>query len=260
MDQKNRKTATLNMYCFLNNKNMARDCPGSKYERTKDISIMILEENKDSEQDYYLRDITYLSLDDAYKKYIIDNCETYPEPYTHMSVVHPHILKNRILSQIKYRNLKISEGYDKYKDECFLKYCYDSISDDERVYLENTMYFDDIIYNLSSDFGLREKATEIISKSSPGSWLVRRSSVREQEHVKIRVITCRFQDEISNYLIGHINGFGYVLTNGIQGSDMPSLGDNKTIKIHVSFYSLPDLLEYMKLQGIIKLDEMINQK
>ena len=121
------------------------------------------------------------------------------------------------------------------------------------------MYFDDhlIDWDLLSDFRLREKAMTIINSAPVGSWLVRRSSVKEQEHVKIRVITSRNKDEIRNYLLAHINGFGYVLTNGIQGSSMPSLGENKPIKINIPFYSLPDLLDYMKIYEGIELNSII---
>jgi hypothetical protein len=255
-----RKTSSASSYVILNDKNMNKECPGSQYDRTRDISIMILEILEDCKEDFYLKDITYLTLDDAYKKYIIDNCNMYPFPFDNKEVIYPEILKRRIVSQIEYRKYKNQDDKDdkddkdkKYdKDECFLKYCLDTISDEEKIYLENTLYFDDnlIDWDLSSDFNLREKAVSMIKNSSDGSWLVRRSSIKEQEHTKIRVITCKVKDEIKNYLVAHINGFGYILTLGVSGSSTPYLGEKKTIKIYMTFYSLPELLNYMKLQGI----------
>ena len=246
-----RKTASAAQYLFLNNKNMGKECPGSQYDRTRNISIMILEASE-SKDEFYLKDITYLDLDEAYQKYIVENCNKYPYPFQYFDVVYPDLLKNRILSQRKYRELKVKDVKD-VKDEYFVKYCLNMASEEERIYLDNTMHFDDhlIDWDLSCDFGLREKAISVINSAPIGSWLVRRSSVKEQEHVKIRVITCRVKQEIRNYLLAHINGFGYVLTNGVQGSSMPSLGENKTIKIEIPFYSLPNLLDYMKsVQGI----------
>jgi hypothetical protein len=259
-----RKTSLASRYLILNNNNMAKDCPGSQYDRTRHISIMILESDElNSNEDFYLRNITYLTLYEAYQKYIIHNCDTYPSPFDN-KVVYPDILKKRILSQYKYSLI-----YEEYKDKdekdknnYFIKYCLGTISEEERIYLDNTMHFDDhlIDWDLSCDFKLREKAINLINLSPVGSWLVRRSSVKEQEHVKIRVITCRVKDEIMNYLLAHINGFGYVLTNGLQGSSMPYLGENKTIKINMAFYSLPDLLDYMKTVQEIDLNSIIKEK
>ena len=261
---KERKTASGSQYLNLNNKNMNKDCPGSQYDRTKTISIMILEKSNEFKDDFFMRDIVYLDLDDAYKKYIDDECKTYPSPFNHLELVYKDVLKNRIISQYKYRSINYDE-YSKDNKDYFVKYCFNNISDEEKVYLDNTMHFDDhlIDWSLSSDFSLREKAMEIIKASPIGSWLVRRSSVKEQEHVKIRVITCRLKSEkestggnfskgkeeirnIGNYLLAHINGFGYILTNSLPGSSIPSLGENIPIKIVMAFYSLPDLLDYMK--------------
>jgi len=246
-----RKTASASMYVSLNNNNMNKECPGSTYDRTRDISIMILE-NSESKDEFYLKDITYMTLDDAYQKYIIENCNVYPSPFDHIKVAYSDILKSRILSQRKYSLIDYS-NHSKDKNEYFLKYCQNTLSDDERIYLDNIMHFDDhlIDWTLSSDLHLRDKAMTVIKSSPVGSWLVRRSSIKEQEHVKIRVITCRSKnEEIRNYLLAHINGFGYILTDGLQGSSMPSLGESKTIKVIVSFYSLPDLFDYMKTKGI----------
>jgi len=253
-----RKTASADRYLFLNNKNMEKECPGLQYDRTKNISIMILEEGE-SKDEFYMRDIVYLDLDQAHQKYVVENCNKYPYPFDNFHIVHPDLLKKRILSQYKYRSINYEYLKVKNINEYFLKYCLNTISEEERIYLDNNMHFDDhlIDWDLSSDFRLREKAMAIINSAPVGSWLVRRSSVKEKEHVKIRVITCRVKEEIGNYLLAHINGFGYVLTNSIQGSSMPSLGENKTIKISIPFYSLPDLLDYMKTYEKIDLNSII---
>lgn len=259
-----RKTSSESEYFILNNKNIHKKSPGSYYDRSKNISIMILEKKVNSDYDFYLRDITYLDLDKAYEKYIIESSTTYPSPFEHIQVAYLDILKNRIISQYKYKEIYEEKDYRDYKEdkeEMFHKYCLGNISDKERVYLDNTMYFDDhlIDWSLSSDFGLREKAIELINKSSIGSWLVRRSSVKESEHIKIRVITCKVE-KIGNYLVAHINGFGYVITNTFQGSSMPSIGEDKTIMINASFFSLPDLLDYMKKDHGINLNSIIREK
>jgi hypothetical protein len=255
-----RKTASADQYLSLNNKNMRKECPGSQYDRARNISIMILEESE-SKDEFYLKDITYLDLDEAYQKYIVENCNKYPDPFQYFDVVYPDLLKNRIISQRKYRDLKDKDikNDNKPDKDYFVKYCLNMESEEERIYLDNTMHFDDhlIDWDLSCDFGLREKAMSLIYSAPVGSWLVRRSSVKEQEHVKIRVITCKVNQEIRNYLLAHINGFGYVLTNGVQGSSMPSLGENKTIKIEIPFYSLPKLLDYMKTHEGIDLNSII---
>lgn len=256
-----RKTSSMTQYLIFNKKNIQKESPGSQYDRSKTISIMILEKKIDSFDDFYLRDITYMELDEAYQKYISEDSNKYPSPFEDLQLVYPDILKKRIISQYKYKEYKLNEEKND-KDELFNKYCLNIISEKERVYLDNTMYFDDhlIDWTLSSDFGLREKATEVINRASFGSWLVRRSSVKEREHIKIRVITCKVNDEIRNYLVAHINGFGYVLTNTFQGSSMPSLGEDKTIMINVPFYSLPDLLDYMKTVQGIDLSSIIKEK
>jgi hypothetical protein len=212
-----------------------------------------------------LIDITYLNLEEAYQKYIVENCNTYPSPFNHMKVVHLSLLKSRIISQTKYSKYQSieerGESKEDIKDIYFSKHCLNTISEEEKNYLDNTMYLDDhlIDWVLASDLTLREKAMTIIKDSPVGSWIVRRSSIKEQEHVKIRVITCKVMDEsIKNYLIAHINGFGYVITIGLQGSSMPRLGENKTIKINDnSFYSLPALLDYIKLTQGIDLNMLI---
>lgn len=262
-----RKTALGYQYHILNNNNMGKESPGSQYDRTRYISIMILEsgdltnDNNYHKEDFYLRNITYLRLEEAYQKYIVGNCETYPSPFDNIKVVYLDILKKRIISQYKYSLIyeEYKDKDDKDKNEYFVKYCLGTILEEERIYLDNNMYFDDhlIDWDLSCDFGLREKAISVINSAPVGSWLVRRSSVKEQEHVKIRVITGKAKEEIRNYLLAHINGFGYILTNGLQGSSMPYLGENKTIKINIAFYSLPDLLDYMQTVQEIDLNSII---
>ena len=92
-----RKTDSAVQYLFLNNKNMVKECPGSQYDRTRNISVMILEES-DSKDEFYLRDITYLDLDTAYKKYIVENCNKYPYPFDNFNVVHLDLLKKELFS------------------------------------------------------------------------------------------------------------------------------------------------------------------
>ncbi len=253
----NRRTATSSMYMFTNTENMQRDCPGSVYDRSKHISVMILEEDVSNNGYFYLKDIVYISLEEAYNKYVLENSTNYPEPYSHIRIVFPEVLKQRIVSQMRFSELgEIGEISMK---ECFEKFCDGTEEKNERVYLDNVMHFDDhlIDWRLSSDLNLREVATNIIKESNNGSWLLRRSSIREQEHIKVRVITLKKDDKIFNFLFAHINGLGYVMTNGYQGQTMPKIGENLSVNIQLVFYSLPDVLDYMKTQGLSIKDNKV---
>lgn len=243
----NRRTATSFLYMVTNTENMQRYSPGSVYDRSKSISIMILEKDIANNGYFYLKDIVYISLEEAYNKYVLENSIKYPKPYENLDVIFPEILKQRIVSQMRF-----SEIGEMSMKECFQKFCDGSEEKNERVYLDNTMHFDDhlIDWRLESDLNLREVATNIIKESSNGSWLLRRSSIREQEHVKVRVITLKKDDKIFNFLFAHINGLGYVMTNGYQGQIMPKIGENLLVNIQLAFYSLPDVLDYMKTQGL----------
>jgi hypothetical protein len=258
-----RKTETSYIYLKLNTENIQKYCPGSIYDRKRDISIMIMEYKQPYPYKLFMKDIVYLSLEDAYKKYILNNDNTYPEPYSNLSVIFPDILKSRIISQINYE--KIEEKYNLQK--LFENFILEKESETERVILDNELHFDDnlVDWKLPSDFDLRTMATNVLNESSKGSWLIRRSSIKEQDHIKVRVISLK-ENVILNYLFVRINGFGYALINGISGQVMPKIGDNIPVEIQVSskgnplvFYSLPDVLEYMKNQGI-SLSNIINKK
>jgi hypothetical protein len=242
-----RKTDTLSIYKDMHTKNMQKECPGSIYERSKYISVMILEKDRDASF-FFLKDIIYVCIEDAYKKYIEMEILTYPEPYQNLPVIYPQILKERILSQMNLSS--VNHLLD--LKECFLKFAEGKEEKSERILLDNKMHFDDhlIDWKLPSDLNLREAAENIVKKSDSGSWLIRRSSVKEQDDIKIRVITLNQNGVIKNFLFAHINGFGYVLTDGTRGHSMPRVGDGKTIKIQMPFYSLPAALMYLNKEGL----------
>ena len=241
-----RKTATSQIYMDMHTKNIHKECPGSVYERSKYISIMIMEE--ETKSNFFLRDIVYIPLEEAYKKYIEIELGNYPEPYENLPVVYPHLLKERILSQMAIssvdHSLDVKECFDKFKEG--------KEENSERVLLDNKMHFDDnlVDWQVPNELNLRDVAEDIIKKSENGSWLIRRSSVKEQEYVKVRVITCISERVIKNFLFAHINGFGYVLIDGVRGQMMPKIGENKTIKIQLAFYSLPDALNHLRKEGL----------
>ena len=243
-----RKTASAELYMIMHTKNIHKECPGSIYDRTKFISITIMEEDS-VPKNFFLRDIVYLPLEEAYKKYIENEVGNYPEPYENLPVVYIHLLKERILSQMVISS--VDQSLD--VNECFEKFKEGKEEKNERILLDNKMHFDDnlIDWQVPSELNLRDVAENIIKKSQNGSWLIRRSSVKEQDYVKVRVITCISSDRvIKNFLFVHINGFGYVLIDGVRGQAMPKLGEDKTIKIQTAFYSLPDALSFLRKEGL----------
>jgi len=251
-----RRTATSSAYAEIHTKNIHKGCPGSIYERSKYISIMILEKDNTTSNNFFLRDIVYMPIEDAYKKYIENQLSNYPEPYDKLSIVYPKILKERILSQTRFSLVEEVEEVE--VKECFDKFKEGKEDEKDRIFLDNKMHFDDnlIDWKLTSELNLRYEAENIIKRSENGSWLIRRSSVKEQDYIKIRVITFNNNGVIRNFLFAHINGFGYVLTDGARGQIMPKLGEDKTLKIQLAFYSLPEVLIYLKNEGI-SLEQII---
>jgi hypothetical protein len=252
-----RKSASFNQYIKIHTENLHKQSPGSVYDFNT-ISITIVEFYKDNL--YYLRDIIYMSLDESYKKYILEHCDKYPSPYDNLSVVQIDLLKERIMLKIKYRELNIKDSYNINDiDQYFDKFCEEKYDLDELIYLENTLHVDDHLlsdWHVPSEFNLREKALNLIQSSEVGSWLVRRSSVTEQPNIKIRVITFKSLEEIRHYLFAQIDGFGYILTSGFSGDSFPKIGENKPLFISHVFRSLPSLLTFMKNDGLL-LDKIV---
>lgn len=247
-----RKTASFNQYLKVHTENLNKQSPGSVYDFNT-FSITIVEFYKDNL--YYLRDIIYMSLDESYKKYILEDCDKYPLPYDNLSVIRLDLLKERIMLKIKYRDLyKDSENSEEDIKQYFDKFCEEKYDLNDLIYLENTLHVDDHLlsdWHVPSEFNLREKALNLIQSSDDGSWLVRRSSVSEQPNVKIRVITFKELKEIKHYLFAQIDGFGYILTHGFSGDSFPKIGENKPLFISHVFRSLPSLLLFIKNDGLL---------
>lgn len=250
-----RKTASANMYMKMHTDNLNKYNPGSVFD-INTFSITVVQHFIDDK--YLLKDILYISLDEAYTKYIDENCETYPSPYENVPVYRLDVLKDRIIYKSLFKNSHQDEDHkesliDKVR-QYFDKFVEGKCSDEEMNYLDNMMHIDDNLLSdwiVPSQLDLRVRAMALIEKSDLGSWLVRRSSVAEQPNVKVRVITIKVNDTVHHYLICHVNGFGYVLTTASSGDIFPKIGENKPLIIHNVFSSLPSLLTYMRSRGLV---------
>ena len=247
-----RKTSSANMYMKMHTDNLNKYNPGSVFD-INTFSITVVQYFVDNK--YLLKDILYISLDEAYKKYIDENCETYPSPYENIPVYRLDVLKDRIIYKSLFKdNQDHKESLTDKVRQYFDKFVEGKCSDEEMNYLDNMIHFDDNLLTdwiVPSQLDLRARAMGLIEKSELGSWLVRRSSVAEQPNVKVRVITIKSNDMVRNYLFCHINGFGYVLTSGSSGDIFPKIGENKPLIIQDVFSSLPSLLTYMRSQGLV---------
>ena len=248
-----RRTASSNIYMKMHSENLHKSSPGSVFNNNT-FSVTIVQKLINNQ--YLLKDILYISLEDAYRKYINEECNTYPEPYEYLPVYRLDILKTRIISKtlfkedIEEKNIGDEDKVRHYFD----KFVEGKCTDKEMNYLDNIMHFDDNLLTdwiVPSQLDLRIRAMGLIENSDTGSWLVRRSSVAEQPNVNVRVITIKVNNTIHHYLFSHINGFGYVLTTGSSGDIFPKIGENKPIIIHDVFGSLPSLLTYMVSQGLV---------
>lgn len=250
------KTASANMYIKMHTDNLHKYNPGSVFG-INTFSITVVQHFMDDK--YLLKDILYISLDEAYIKYIDENCETYPSPYENIPVYRLDVLKDRIIykSLFKHNQDHKEDNKESLTDKIrqyFDKFVEGKCSDEEMNYLDNMMHIDDNLLSdwiVPSQLDLRARAMELIEKSDLGSWLVRRSSVAEQPNVKVRVITIKSNGVVHHYLVCHINGFGYVLTTGSSGDIFPKIGENKPLIMHNVFRSLPSLLTYMRSQGLV---------
>lgn len=255
----NRRTASSDIYVQLHTQNFHKYNPGSTFDVKTTFSITVVQELQSNK--YILMDLLYMSLEEAYKKYVEEDCKVYPEPYQHLYVFRLDILKNRIISKNLFK-VNVNENGENDEDKTrkyFENFCEEKYTDNEINYLENMMHIDDHLLSdwiVPSELDLRARAMGLIVSSNLGSWLVRRSSVTEQPNVKVRVITIKTNDTIRHYLFAHIDGLGYVLTTGSSGDVFPKIGENKTIIINEVFNSLPSLLTYMKKEGLV-LDRMI---
>lgn len=252
----NRKTASSEMYTKLHTENFHKYNPGSTFDIKTTISITVVQQVQQNK--YILMDLLYMSLEDAYKKYIEEDSKEYPHPYQHLYVFRLDILKNRIISKTLFKE-NINENDENKTRQYFENFCEEKYTEEEINYLENMMHIDDHLLSdwiVPSELDLRTRAMGLITSSNLGSWLVRRSSVTEQPNIKVRVITIKTNGTIRHYLFAHIDGLGYVLTAGSSGDVFPKIGENKPIIINEVFSSLPSLLTYMKREGLV-LDRMI---
>lgn len=246
-------TDSSDNYNIMHASNFHKKSPGSVFDIKQILPITIIDPSC-SNQKYYLRDILYIPLEEAYKLYVLENNENYPSPYHHLKIFRPDILKERIMTKILYKNIS-DRDIIRDTNTCFQKFCEEKYYDDYEnnlIFLENTLYFDDhLLSDWINSSDLREKSIQLIEKSSDGSWLVRKSSVIEQLNVKPRVITFKNNKNIYHYLVAHIDGFGYITTHTFSGDTLPKIGENKPITITNSFSSIPSLLMFMKTQGLI---------
>jgi hypothetical protein len=247
--------------------NLNRQHPGTVFDKNM-LSIMIIDikhenDKKDEADEIYLLDLVYMNLKDAYDQYIVKNNTNYPEPYHQLPVFNIDVLKKRVIYKTRYNEyLSNIDNHVLKIDDCYERYWKNECDDNEMVFLENELSFDDKMLvdwvGLENEYKLREQAVKAVQERSVGSWLVRRSSVKESEHVKVRVFTIKTSQSVINYLCLHIDGFGYVSTGGVcQGDVIAKIGQRKTIKIFHKFESLVKLLDHIKQQFEIKMEDMI---
>ena len=245
-----RKTGSSNMYIKMHSEILNNISQGTQYY--DNIFSILIMEIKDTDE-YYMREILYLPLENAYQKYIIDNDQTYPEPYQLLPVLFLDILKIRLVSRMEQK----IKNYNYNIKDCFNKFCEigeEKCSRDELVFLENKLHFDDELLTdwiVPSEFDLRNRAIRLITESEKGSWLVRRSSIKEQQNIIIRVVTFKSNSSIDHYLFSHMSGLGYVSVKGSSGDIMPKIGEDKTISILKVYSSLPSLLKDMENNGLV---------
>lgn len=263
-----RQTDTQNAYKKMHIKHLHAKNPGAIYDKDT-LSIMVMTQllnDKNDKNDkkidkVYLVDLIYISLNDAYEMYIVQKNENYPRPYAHIPVFCLDLLKKRIIYKSSYNVSNEIMKNTFIMDDCYERYWKDECDGNEICYLENELTFDDKMLvdwvGLENEYKLREQAMKIIQGRENGSWLVRRSSIRESDHVKVRVFTIKYNGLIINYLCLHINGFGYATSVGTQGDVIAKIGESKTVAIGEKFESLIKLLDYLKSNVGIMFDRMV---
>lgn len=260
-----RRTDTQNAYKKMHEKKLHAKNPGAIYDKNT-LSIMVMKHN-DNDKDnnkinkVYLVDLIYINLNDAYEMYIVQKNENYPEPYSTIPVFCLDLLKKRIIYKSSYNmyNEIMQKSYT--IDNCYERYWNNECNESEICYLENELTFDDKMLvdwiGLENEYKLREQAVKIVQERENGSWLVRRSSIRESDHVKVRVFTIKHNQMILNCLCLHIDGFGYATSVGTQGDVIAKIGELKTISVGEKFESLIKLLDHLKSTLGIKMDGMV---
>lgn len=140
------------------------------------------------------------------------------------------------------------------------------ITEKEKAILDVHLHIDDVLLSDWVDIGdsiqLREKGIEMLSKSNVGSWIVRKSSVKENETIIPRVISFYktdknpYEDKIFHLLIARIPGLGYISFDVKRGEVITREEDEnpKMIKIYGLYASFADLIkeESKKCGFIIK--------
>ena len=96
-----RRTASADIYTQLHTENLHKYNPGSTFDIKTTFSITVVQESQPNK--YILMDLLYMSLEEAYKKYVEEDCKVYPEPYQHLNVFRLDILKNRIISKSLFK-------------------------------------------------------------------------------------------------------------------------------------------------------------
>ena len=94
----------------------------------------------------------------------------------------------------------------------------------------------------------REKAEEKLKDQSVGSWLLRYSSLIDDEYNWSFVLSIKLIDKIKHYCIVHRLGEGFFLATAIRASKSSS------VKPYKGFSCFIDILESLYYDGIITLD------
>jgi len=229
--------------------------PGNHYKTISYTRFNVKnDENNDDNIQISPVKIVYWNLDSAKRWFDIDN----RDPETNSSILSYQTFLSRIEKQLKLKQT-YEEGYfpdDSKIKNLFLMYIMNKskISDENLTLLHNFFHIDNTILmkweeDISDNSKHREFANKIISNAENGSWFVRRTSIKESDVVKTRVITFKSMNgSVKHIMISHVYGYGYVLPLNItSGQEMPFLGSGNymTVNKELTFPSFISFIKYL---------------
>jgi hypothetical protein len=99
----------------------------------------------------------------------------------------------------------------------------ESLDERETLYLRSYLNADNSSAIKEFDGDVRVMAKTALKQKGEGSWLLRRSSIKNSSLIKVKVLSCFDKNEYHHYPFFHVSGLGYYSTNDFDKNEMPGL-------------------------------------
>jgi hypothetical protein len=177
------------------------------------------------------------------------------DPETNVSIFSYHTFSKRLSRQVQL-SVHYSPDFEpdnEYLTDLFMRYKKykegESLTEGELCLLHNFFHMDNAIFK---DLD-RERAEELLTNTENGSWVLRKTSVKDSNVIATRAITYKDnKGHIYHTLIANIYGHGYVITSGVSsGDEMPNVGSGGSLSFKQSYASFIDLIDCMPVYRLI---------